>query len=118
MAETFEEAITETATRLHLALEGGEFLGPNVVPERITEGSRITWQHISGYLRGNVPEPIPEDLMGVAVAAGLRITKGFGTTGSLFLRHGEYNDVADLRPWLGFLLVERMILNRYRITVA
>jgi hypothetical protein len=114
MATTFEEAVIETAHRLHVALSDGE----GNVPPTTLEGSQIVWEHVFGLLRGSIPYPVPDDLMGVAVSAGLRISKGFAQTGQLFIRQGEYNEIADLRPWLGFLLVERMILDRYRKTCA
>lgn len=105
--------IEDTAARLHLALDG-----EGAVPPKTLEGARLIWEHIYGYLRSSIPEPVPSDLMAVAVSAGLRMTKGITNTGTMFVRRGEYNDVADFRPWTGFMLVERIILNRYRKTVA
>ncbi|GIM64550.1 hypothetical protein Pve01_94910 [Planomonospora venezuelensis] len=104
--------IEDTAARLHLALDG-----EGAVPPKTLEGAQLVWGHIYGYLRSSIPNPVPADLMAVAVSAGLRVTKGFADTGSMIVRRGEYNDVADFRPWTGFMLVERVILNRYRTTV-
>lgn len=113
VAQTFDDAIYETANRVHLALDG-----EGAVSDKTTEGAQLIWEHIHGYLRGAVPYPVPRDLMGVAVSAGLRMSKGFANTGTMIVRRGEYSDVADFRPWTGFMLVERVVLNRYRKTVA
>lgn len=106
--------VDHIAERLHVALSNGE----GVVSDRTHEGAQMVCDLIWGYLRGNVPDPLPADLETVAVIAGLRITKGFSQTGTMFLHSGEYNSIADFRPWMGFMLAEKIVLDRYRKTVA
>ena len=54
------------------------------------------------------------DDMAVAFAGGLRIAKGMTDTGALILRAGEASNEIEFRPWTGFMLTERIVLNRYR----
>lgn len=108
-----DTAIQETARRIRLAYEVH-----GVPATRTLEGSRLCWEAIYGHLRGRVPYPVPPDLMGVAVSAGLRISKGFAYSGAMFLQDGKFNGSADFRPWSGFMLNEKVTLGRYRQRTA
>ncbi|GAA3684319.1 hypothetical protein GCM10022237_48620 [Nocardioides ginsengisoli] len=110
----WDSAILETARRMGIAFHRDE----RVPPQRTLEGARLAWEAIYGHLRGRVPYPVPPDLLGVAVSASLRIAKGFAFTGTMFLQNGNFNGTADLRPWAGFMLVEKVTLNRYRQRTA
>jgi hypothetical protein len=54
------------------------------------------------------------DRLGVAVSAGLWVCKGFAAAGTIFLKEGQFNGESEFRPWNGFLMPERITLNRYR----
>lgn len=91
----------------------------NVRVDEISQmAAEHAWWFILSVLRGRIPEPVPGDLMWVSKAAGLRIAKGMVDTGSMLIKSGEVMREMEYRPWTGFMLVERLILNRYRKTVA
>lgn len=73
---------------------------------------------MDGHLRGRTPFPLPRDLMGVAVSAGLRILKGFAHSGTQMLDHGLNGGTVETLPWNGFMMVEKVTLNRYRQRTA
>ncbi len=110
----YVSTILATAYRVKIAFEDS----PAVPHSRTMEAAEMVWGLIYGQLRGRIPYPVPPDLMSVAVSAGTRILKGFAFTGTAFIKQGQFNDVADLRPWSGFMVVERVILNRYRQRTA
>lgn len=110
-----EDAITETAEKIQSAMESDGRTRPE---DMYVTAAELVWGHLYGQLRGRVPVPIPFDLASVAVAAGMRIAKGYVDVGSIFLNQGQYQAQAEFRPWSGFLLPELLIIWRYRRRTA
>lgn len=110
-----ESAVLATALRIKVAFTDR----PHPPEAKTMESAEQVWGLIYGQLRGRIPFPVPPDLMTVAASAGVRIHKGFRDVGSGVLsRDGRMNDVIDLRPWSGWMMHERVILNRYRQRTA
>jgi hypothetical protein len=120
MAVTLDEAIQETAADIAYVLN--QTSGGQRETVRVDEISKMAseqvWHHILGLLRDRVPTPVPRDLMSVGRAGGLRIAKGMADTGAMLARAGEPVNEMEFRPWVGFMITERLILDRYRRTTA
>lgn len=113
-AHDWASAVEATAARIVAVFEKQ----PAIPQVRTIEAATTVWETIYGHLRGRIPYPVPPDLMGVSVSAGTRILKGIAYTGTAYLQNGMMNDIADLRPWNGFLIPERIVLARYRQRTA
>src|SRR4051794_28020386 len=95
----YSGAIAETAVRINVVL-GESRSSP--VSDTTAEAAREVWGLLLGQLRGEVPEPVPDDLMAVAVSAGARIAKGVTNIGTMFLNGDAYAGQMEFRPWTGF----------------
>lgn len=111
---SWDEIVVLTAERIEQAWDSDS----REIPKRTLQGAQIVWEHVYGYLRGRIPYPVPVDLMGVSVSAGLRVCKGLSEVGALVLKQGQYADQVEFKAWIGFLAVERMTLDRYRRRTA
>ena len=103
-------AIADTAVKIREAMDDER----TIIEDRFIRAAELVWAHLYGQLRGRIPSPVPFDLAGVAVSAGMRICEGFADTGAVFLNGGQYESQAEFRPWSGFLLPELLIIWRYR----
>lgn len=111
----YESAVLATAVRIKVAYNDR----PAPPEAKTMEAAEIVWGLIYGQLRGRIPFPVPPDLMTVAASGGVRIHQGFSDLGKGLLgRDGRMSDVVDLRPWNGWMMHERVILNRYRQRTA
>lgn len=110
----FDAAVEAVAARIAVAFPANA----HIPAERFNEGARVALEAIDGHLRGRTPFPLPRDLMGVAVQSGIRIFKGFAHSGTQMLNHGLHGGTVELTPWNGFLMVEKVTLNRYRQRTA
>lgn len=112
--DNWDNAVRVTAIRVRSTFDSD----PGIPQVRTVEAAVTVWETIYGHLRGRIPYPVPPDLMGVSVSAGARILKGFAYSGTAYLQNGNMNDIADLRPWNGRLIPERIVLARYRQRTA
>lgn len=119
MPRNIEDAKSGTAQDIAFVLTqvAGGTRDETRVGEVSTMAAEQVWAHITGLLRDRVPVDIPDDLFWVGKAAGLRIAKGMVDTGAMLLKAGQVVTEMEYRPWTGFMLTERLILNRYRKAV-
>ncbi len=89
-------------------------------PERVVAETAVGL--VRGYCRGVIPGepdgPAPDDVVAVCFSVAVRIWKSVENTGELMLERGNAQGFVPISGFLGFLITEQLILNRYRQTTC
>jgi hypothetical protein len=111
-------AVQATALAVGRAVTS-EYNDEQEMPDVSTEyAAEIAWSLIYGQLRSRAPFPVPYDLLGVAVAVGIRWHHYVGNAETVQVTSDQIVGFGGRPQFTGFLLSELIVLWRYRVRTA